>query len=296
MSTMHIGSSPTRQLPLLLAALALCVSPVPASNAGNYFCRGCATTMEHVWRGAEPMVSRISSRITAGKKSEATLDIKGLVVEGICSEAVLQDGFGTSNLGARFEDSHRLRYVETIRDACKQMVDKNAGVISGAFGGNFPDLAGLYDATYKTCVTQQDLCDGEKEEVEEEGAIELDKCEGCKSVVADIAGVLTRSKGAPDYLSRKHVWGVLEEECTFIVSRFPRRLGLRLQESCQDLLQDYDEDMVDVFSSADPNPARTICGKQTARMCRKGKENKWKEFRRSVFHAATGARDEHYEL
>ena len=176
---------------------------------------------------------------------------------------------------------------------------KNADVISEAFAGNFPIVAGLYDATYATCVTRQDLCDGldaEDDETEEAAVSDLDKCEGCKSVVADIAGVLTRSKGAPGYLSRKHVWAVLEEECTFIVARFPKRLGLRLQESCQDLLQDYDEDMVDVFSSADPNPGRTICGKQTARMCRKGKGNKWNEFRRSVFHAASGAPGAHYDL
>lgn len=277
--------------------LACCaVAPAAASNANNYFCRGCATTMEHVWRGAEPMVARISSRMTAGAQANASLDIKGLVVDRICTEAVLQDGFGTSNLGARFEKDHRLRYVGTIRDACTQMVDKNADVISGAFAGNFPDVAGLYDATYATCVTQQDLCDGPEEEEEEAAVAELDQCEGCKSVVADIAGVLTRSKGAPEYLSRKHVWAVLEEECTFIVARFPKRLGLRLQESCQDLLQDYDEDMVDVFASADPNPTRTICGKQTARMCRKGKGNNWKEFRRSLFHAASGAPGAHYDL
>merc|ERR1712146_325171 len=133
---------------------------------------------------------------------------------------------------------------------------------------------------------------GPEEDVASDNISNLDKCESCKSVVADIVGVLTRSKGSADYLSRKHVWSVLEEECSFIVSRFPKRLGLRLQESCQDLLQDYDEDMVDVFSSADPNPVRTICGKQTARMCRKGKDNKWEEFRRSVFHAASGSHDE----
>ena len=91
------------------------------------------------------MVSRISSRITAGSQANATLDIKKLVVEGICAESILQDGFGTSNLGARFEKdgSHGLLYVETIRDACAQMVEKNGDVIASAFGGNFPDLAGL---------------------------------------------------------------------------------------------------------------------------------------------------------
>ena len=33
--------------------------------------KGCATVMEHVWR-ADPMVSRISSRITAGSQANAT--------------------------------------------------------------------------------------------------------------------------------------------------------------------------------------------------------------------------------
>lgn len=283
-------------LPLVLLLSLMREKPVAASNANNYFCKGCATVMEHVWRNAEPMIQRISSKVTAGSAANATVDIKGLVVDGICKESILADGFDTSNLGGRFSESHHLAYVSTIRDACTQMVDKNAQVIAGAFSGNFPDLADLYTTMYDTCVTQQDLCNAPEEDVANDEISGLDKCESCKSVVGDTVGVLTRSKGSADYLSRKHVWSVLEEECSFIVSRFPKRIGLRLQEACQDLLQDYDEDIVDVLSSADSNPVRTICGKQTARMCRKGKENKWSSFLKSLFHASSDAQATHYEL
>ena len=73
-----------RRVLLTTTALLWCAAaPAGASNADNYFCRGCATTMEHVWRGADPMVARISSRLTAGAQANASLDIKGLVVDNM---------------------------------------------------------------------------------------------------------------------------------------------------------------------------------------------------------------------
>ena len=54
-------------------------------RANNYFCKGCATVMEHVWRGADPMVSRISSRITAGSQANATWSCHCRVLSSVYS-------------------------------------------------------------------------------------------------------------------------------------------------------------------------------------------------------------------
>ena len=48
-------------------------------------------------------------------------------------------------------------------------------------------------------------------------------------------------------MTRKHIWSVLEDECQHIVFRFQGKVGRRLQNMCENLMDDHDEEMAEAF-------------------------------------------------
>merc|ERR1711991_592532 len=111
------------------------------------------------------------------------------------------------------------------------------------------------------------LCDDDEVDVDPK-----DKCELCLTVVQDIKNVLTRKKAADVYMTRKHVWAVMEDECQHIVFRFQGKTGRRLQSMCEELMDDYEEEIAEALLDGN-NLGKKICGKQAANKCRKRKGN-----------------------
>ena len=234
-----------------------------AANAGGYFCRGCATLMEHVYTDTEEWIDRIKVGTTAGVTKSLNLDIAGKIVKPMCEKPFYKD------------------YTEEIQDACKQITEKNAHVVSESFAGdNAASAENMYARIKQVCVDKMDLCE-EKEGLYESfgqkkkrgGRIAVPRCDKCLAVVQNIKDILTRKKGSQGYLRPKHVWHVLENICTQILYHHPPHFHMELQEACENLLEEHDEDIADVFINiglGEKNePGKIICGKSMNAACSK---------------------------
>lgn len=49
------------------------------------------------------------------------------------------------------------------------------------------------------------------------------------------------------YLSKTHVWGHFDDACTMIQARYPKSISSRMIDMCESLLDEYEEDIADVF-------------------------------------------------
>jgi hypothetical protein len=217
-------------------------------NAGGYFCKGCSVVMEHTFHDLNKKMERLQGSIAAGVEKEIKINIREEIVLPLCEKNSFQ------------------AYTKEIKDACKQIVSKNAHVVDHAFKGFRQNYNDLYKRTNTVCVQEMNLCSGEPSEIDLGN-----KCEVCLGVVQDIQAVLTRKKGSKDYLTRKHIWSSIEAECQEIVFRFDGRVGRKMQSMCENLLDDYEEEIADAFFSGNENPGKLICGKAGARMCKKRK-------------------------
>jgi hypothetical protein len=241
----------------LLAATEL--SPVASAepaNADGYFCKGCGVIMEHAYHGVKNLIDQRQQYLTAGVSEKIELDIRGKIVEPICDKLEFKD------------------YTFEIKETCSQVIEKNAGVVAHAF----TEMKGeygyekLYDMTNSICEERMHLCEKGKDVIEWKE--DKDQCQLCLDVVQDIQNVLTRKKGSKTYLTRKHIWEVLEAECAEIVFRFGGTRGRRLQSMCEDLFDDYEDEMASAFLSGE-SPGKNICGKSGAGKC-KNRKGQWK--------------------
>ena len=141
----------------------------------------------------------------------------------------------------------------------------------------------IYDKISYACAERMDLCDRPTEaDIEERYAASngrMAPCDECLTVVREVQDVLVRKKsGSRYYLSRKHVWAVLEDACTLVLAHHPPPHAARLQERCEQLMEEFDEDMADAFANYgfdDPSaPARAICGRAAAGLC-KNRQGDW---------------------
>ena len=48
--------------------------------------------------------------------------------------------------------------------------------------------------------------------------------------------VLERERGSAGYLSKEHVWRVLDDECSLVAVRYPPPVGEILAEVCEDAM------------------------------------------------------------
>jgi hypothetical protein len=227
---------------------------VAGSLGNNYYCKGCATVMEQTWFTAMPLVDRARRGVEGGIQADVAVDIENEVVKNICG-----------NQFNRFQITHPLRYNKAIRDSCSQITSKNADVVATGFYGTFPDAYELYLRIGEVCVAQMDLCDPPLEGT----FANLDECSRCKIVINDMQGTLTKAKGSNEYLSAKHVWNMLENECQLLPSRYPKTTALELQETCEQLLEDYDSLIAESFKARDKQPGKMVCGSTGANMCSK---------------------------
>lgn len=217
-------------------------------NANGYFCKGCAVVMEHTFHGLVEKMDVLQQGVTAGVEKEVKINIKEEIIEPLCEKPIFQS------------------YTEEIKDACKQIVSKNSRVVDAAFKGFRHDYTELYKRTKEVCVDKMNLCSGDAPEIGVD-----DNCQICLGVVQDMQAVLTRKKGSKEYLTRKHIWNVIESQCQDILLRFDGRLGRKMQSMCEDLLDDYEDSIADAFFSGEKNPGKYICGKAGAHYCKKRK-------------------------
>lgn len=78
----------------------------------------------------------------------------------------------------------------------------------------------------------------------------LTKCNICSMYVSDVwAGLRRKSRHTSDFLSAGHVERVLENSCNTVRRNFPSHVARQLEHACEDLLLDYDSDLLHVFTS-----------------------------------------------
>ena len=241
------------------------------SNAGGYFCKGCAVVMEHTFLQIVEKMEFLEANTRAGEAKEVTMDFEEEIINSLCDSNLFLD------------------YTREIKDACKQIVDKNSKLVANAFTKPKTDYTYLYDLIQDVCgEDKMNLCDDDEEEVNYK-----DKCELCLTVVSDIKNVLTRKKAADVYMTRKHVWAVLEDECQHIVFRFKGVLGRRLQNMCESLMDDYEEEMAEALLDGN-HLGKKICGKSGANICKKRK-GAW-EGKNSPWHQVPNSAKERNDL
>ncbi len=238
---------------------------VAKSNADGYFCKGCAVVMEHTFLQVVEKLQFMEANTPAGEQKEVKMHFDKEIIEPLCDSNVFAD------------------YTREIKDACKQIVDKNSNVVATAFVNAKSNYNYLYNKIQDICGEKKmNLCDDDEVDIDYE-----DKCELCLSVVQDIKHVLTRKKAADVYMTRKHVWAVMEDECQHIVFRFKGKIGRRLQNMCEELMDDYEEEIAEALLDGN-KLGKKICGKQGANKCRKrkgnweGKSSPWMQVPRSA--------------
>ena len=242
--------------------MAVAIAGAHASNGDNHFCKGCTVTMEHAWHEIDELLADFQTHVTAGVQQNVTIDIDGRVAKHLCDRPYWKD------------------YTQEIKDGCAQIIDKNSFIIREAFHGDKATPSMMYDKIRFACVERQDLCDPLTPELAREryGAKRMGACDECLTVVRGVHDVLLRKKGSPGYLSRKHVWAALEDACTLVLAHHPPPHAARLQERCEQLMEEYDEDMADAFANYDfedaTAPARAICGRAAAGLC-KNRQGDW---------------------
>ena len=243
----------------VIAAAALLARPAAASNGDNHFCRGCATTIEHAWHEIDELLAGFETHVVAGVQQNVTIDIDGRVAKHLCDKPYWKD------------------YTAEVKDGCKQIIEKNPFVIREAFGGEKATPSTIYDKIRYACAERMDLCDAPTAEMIEErygpAGTRMSACDECLTVVREVQDVLLRKKsGTRYYLSRKHVWATLEDACTLVLAHHPPPHAARLQERCEQLMEQFDEEMADAFANYAFDdvtaPARAICGREAAALCR----------------------------
>ena len=103
---------------LLVTCICMCLlSQLVASksNAGGYFCKGCAVVMEHTFLQVIEKMQFMEANTPAGEEKEVRVDFEEEIVKPLCTSALFLD------------------YTREIKDACKQIVDKNSRVVANAF-------------------------------------------------------------------------------------------------------------------------------------------------------------------
>ena len=169
---------------LLLCATTATTTFSQSSNANNYFCRGCATVVEHTWQQTLPLVMKFKRSQIAGTSANTALDIEHGVVKQLCGKA--------SRTLNRFHPSHELKYTTVIQDSCTQLVDVNARVLSSGIAGTFPELSQLYSRTMEICSESMNLCDAPTP-TQLEAYRTANPCDVCQMVVDDIQGTVNHT-------------------------------------------------------------------------------------------------------
>lgn len=236
---------------LLIASFFAGVLCVEGSVGNGQFCRGCAVLLEHAADEVRDFARHVSTKVEAGSKKKIKLDVNALIAKPMCSKP------------------YYLGYTSSIKDACKQIIDKNFFVVGEAFRNHGqPSPDDVYGIIDWACRERMDLCDG----FQDDSDYGTDPCHQCLTVVRNVQDLLTRRRDSKDYLSRKHVWGVLEDACPYMEMHHPKPYGFGLRSMCDVLMEDYDEELARVFVQHDPNdslsPGQMICGSSTAALCK----------------------------
>ena len=74
-----------------------------------------------------------------------------------------------------------------------------------------------------------------------------EECARCMDVVLETEMVVQRSNGAPGFLTKTHVWGVLDTICSEFIYRHPRSVAQQLEAVCLDIMEEHDSALAAVF-------------------------------------------------
>ena len=219
--------------------------------------------MERTYAALAEQTSFVQDHITAGVSEEVTFDLLRLARDA-CSPH-------------DFRSSHE----EAIATRCDDILDKNAHVVSSSFRGTAPTPESMYERTLGVCAETMDLCDAPTDAP----PAASNKCEACLAVVQDVMDVLGRGRGTATYLSKKHVWGVLDDVCASLPLRHPSDGGwaAAMQHVCDDILDTVEDDVAEALLDG-RSPARAACGSDGLALC-KGRKGDWTAAWRSPFHA-----------
>ena len=195
-----------------------------ALNGDGYYCEPCHVLVEETLKRALPEAERLAKGTHAGRSKDVEFPIRDMI-DRACDTL-----------------DQRWRYTSWIRERCQQVVDNNKDSLADAITlrpEGVQDTKATYEITRDACANRLDVCDLP----EPLPSTKLKKCDKCLAVSKDIISVLTRRKGEKEYLSKAHIWGLLDTECSDIHKRFPSPLAAQLETYCDTLLEDHDEDI-----------------------------------------------------
>ena len=154
-----------------------------------------------------------------------------------------------------------------------------------SFGGDSPLPHLVYERTRTFCGEQLNkvgVCDKAADEVDaNEGrsfAKKMTRCGVCRAVAHDIYGVVRRQREHQRYRSREHIHPLLDEVCTDMQFRHPRKVGERMMESCADLLADYESEVAETLMGGLDEEFKpgmleeAFCGSEMSGQCRSFKK------------------------
>merc|ERR1719473_1117165 len=148
-----------------------------------------------------------------------------------------------------------------------------------AFEGDEPNPEGQYNRTHYVCVEMLDYCD---DRPVPRNLVD-NKCSMCKAVVADVISVAERKKEWDHYRTKRHIYDVLDSVCSSVVLRMPPELVTPFSNSCADIVEEYEHEIVDAYISDPETAVQAICGPGVAKAC-PASHDKYSQAYLSIFH------------
>jgi hypothetical protein len=96
------------------------------------------------------------------------------------------------------------------------------------------------------CETRTQRSGKAQETVEIDNAVG-EECARCMDVVLETEMVVQRSNGVPGFLTKQHVWSVLDTICSEFIYRHPRSVAQQLEAVCLDIMEEHDSALAAVF-------------------------------------------------
>lgn len=218
---------------------------------------------------------------------------KSMHVDGDMESALLQ----SLCKGAAY-----LPYADHIKKGCADLLNANGTHILRVFSGGKLRAEDTVNRKHTICAEMMQVCPVVKPPKK------VSKCRACAEAMQDLHFLLRRSinllwskttdgpnghsspalrdaKGIQHRFSRKHIIIEIQELCYDMENRHPPAVAAEVQEVCEQLVEDYQEDIVKYFAPYQqgsaighqhPNPARAVCV-ESAKMCKPNQFDKFYE-------------------
>ena len=211
-------------------------------------CEACHAINEGMFHRTQKMIGEASHRTALGETKELFLDFRDMLKD-VCKDAEAFDGASLP-----------------MTAACLDFVAKDGELVIEAWASlGQPGRGFLRNATETVCRVQTNACvrDGlaNGARVIPSYKHDFSDCEVCSLVVRDVNRVaLRRQLGSATPLSTKArrvaIWDAIETVCTLFPARhahafWPSRAEAKAQETCDTLVSDNDDAIVDALAELD---------------------------------------------